>query len=60
MKTVPPFGLTEEGQRKFSEFCKRYFASDAYKNSQKYLHDLVRKNTERLYNIQVPNQPKEK
>lgn len=57
---VPPFGLTAAEQKKFAEFCKRYYASDSYKQSQQWLHDLVRKNTERLYNIQVPNPPKEK
>jgi hypothetical protein len=57
MKTVLPFDLTEEQQRRFADFCKRYYTSDAYKSSQKYLRDLVRKNTERLYNIKVPTPP---
>lgn len=60
MKRVPPFGFTEEQQRKFEDFCKRYYASDGYKRSQQYLRDLVRKNTERLYNIKVPPPTQEK
>lgn len=55
-----PRKLSEADWKRFCEFCKRYYASDSYKRSQQWLHDLVRKNTERLYNIQVPNQPKEK
>lgn len=54
---VPPFNLTDADHKYFVDFCKRYYASDSYKQSQKYLRDLVRKNTQSRYNLTVPKPP---
>ena len=51
---------SKETWERFADFCKRYYVSDTYKNSQKFLRDLVRKNEERRYNLTVPKPTQEK
>lgn len=52
--------LSPESKQKLSDFFKDYFASDYYKNSQKYLRDVVRKNEQARYNLPVPQPTQEK